>query len=251
VSIAGAELVAMPEIDFGLLQLRGRGTLVRASLRRAALVGVGSRFLHDFVGAELPDLALSARLRLLPLGVDLERFSPGAPRPACAKGAALLSVGSLTPVKDQARLIGLLPRLHGRLTIAGDGVLADDLRLRAARRGVAPRIGWAGAVDHGSMPEVYRAADLLVQTSRFESQGLAVLEAAACGVPVVGTPVGVLPEIGRSCRTDRELVEAIDEAVRRGRDTTDTVDAARALIEKRYALDVSARAFLDAYAALG
>jgi flavin-binding protein dodecin len=47
------------------------------------------------------------------------------------------------------------------------------------------------------------------------------------------------------------LVEAIDEAVRRGRDTTDTVDAARALIEKRYALDVSARAFLDAYAALG
>ncbi len=60
---------------------------------------------------------------------------------------------------------------------------------------LAPRVVFHGRVPHPDLKRYYQAADLFVQSSFFESQGMAVLEAAACGVPVAGTATGILPEI--------------------------------------------------------
>jgi glycosyltransferase involved in cell wall biosynthesis len=70
------------------------------------------------------------------------------------------------------------------------------------------------------LPDLYRKADLFAVSSRFESQGMAALEAAACGCVVAGTAVGVVPELTAECVApgDSEaLAEAIVASVERSR----------------------------------
>src|SRR5690606_38200105 len=77
----------------------------------------------------------------------------------------------------------------------GDGPLRQSLQALAATLGVEAQVHFHGAVDHQRLPDLYRNAELCLLSSRHESQNLAVLEAAACGTPVVGTAVGVIPEL--------------------------------------------------------
>jgi glycosyltransferase involved in cell wall biosynthesis len=115
--------------------------------------------------------------------------------------ADILHVASLSPVKDQATLLRAFAVVSERLPdaclhVVGDGASRHDLGRLAEQLDVAGRIDWHGAVDHDQLKDFYRKADLFVLSSLFESQGMVVLEAAACGCPVVGTAVGVLPELG-------------------------------------------------------
>jgi D-inositol-3-phosphate glycosyltransferase len=66
------------------------------------------------------------------------------------------------------------------------------LRLAARRLGVADRLRFLEPVPHAELPDLYRAADVVVVPSASESFGLVALEAAACGTPVVATAVGGL-----------------------------------------------------------
>jgi glycosyltransferase involved in cell wall biosynthesis len=78
---------------------------------------------------------------------------------------------------------------------------------------VARRVSFHGAVPHDRLPQYYRAADLLVLSSRYESQSMVALEAAACGCPVVGTAVGVLPELPGARVVPVGDVAALAEAI--------------------------------------
>jgi glycosyltransferase involved in cell wall biosynthesis len=77
----------------------------------------------------------------------------------------------------------------------GDGPLRPELEALAGRLGVFSYVTLHGAVAHDRLPAYYRAADVAVLSSRFESQSMVALEAAACGRATVGTAVGVLPEL--------------------------------------------------------
>jgi glycosyltransferase involved in cell wall biosynthesis len=83
------------------------------------------------------------------------------------------------------------------LAIAGADPFGHRTRLEQLRDELAlsAHVCFLGAVAHEDMPRYYNDADLFVLSSRHESQCLAVLEAAACGVPTVGTAVGVIPEL--------------------------------------------------------
>jgi glycosyltransferase involved in cell wall biosynthesis len=198
ISIAGGEIVALREIGYGGLRIPGRGAMTRWGLGRAAAVGVGSRYLLDLAREHL-GVRDRTKLIVAPLGVDTTLFS----RPARALRPPLvhLNVGSLYPVKGQAILIRAFARAVAPpavLRIVGAGPLRADLEKLASDLGVAERVAFLGEIPHERMPEVYRNADLFVQSSLHEAQGMAVLEAAACGLPAVGTAVGLLPEIGRA-----------------------------------------------------
>lgn len=69
------------------------------------------------------------------------------------------------------------------------------LRLAARRLGVSDRLRFMEPVQHTELPELYRAADVVVVPSASESFGLVALEASACGTPVVATAVGGLRSI--------------------------------------------------------
>ncbi|HZD04228.1 MAG TPA: glycosyltransferase, partial [Longimicrobiales bacterium] len=134
----------------------------------------------------------------VPLGVDTGRWTPEPPRPRPRdRPARLVQVGSLTPVKDHASLLRAVALLARRRREVHVDVVGED-----TSGGVVPRLagdlGIAGRVTfHGFLPQVravpvVRSADLMVVTSRHEAGPVAMLEAAAVGVPTVGTPVGHL-----------------------------------------------------------
>ena len=133
----------------------------------------------------------------------------------------LLLAARFTAQKNHAALIGALPRLLDRRTdlvllLAGTGPLEAALRTSAAEAGVAHAVRFLGRRE--DVPDLLAAADLMVLPSRFEGLPLALIEAAAAGVPVVATAVGGSDEIVLDGVSGRlvppgdtvELAEAID-----------------------------------------
>jgi glycosyltransferase involved in cell wall biosynthesis len=110
-------------------------------------------------------------------------------------GRVLLSVGHVTKRKGHHLAVEALPHLPGTtLMIAGDGWLEPHLKRMAAELGVADRVRFLGHVDQERLPELYAAADALVLASNREGMANVLLEAMACGTPVIGTAVWGTPE---------------------------------------------------------
>ena len=195
VSVAGGELTYLADIDYGTQGSKIRGWLTRLTIRRATALTAGSSYqLQLAVGkGASPD-----KLHLIPLGVDTKRFSPAdssSPVPP-----TIIQAASLVPVKNQALLLAVLEKVRVhlpdiRLRLVGSGPLDKQLRHLAAQADLNQHIIWQAAVPYPTMPSQYQSAQLYLQSSRHESQGMAMLEAMACGLPVIGTPVGILPEV--------------------------------------------------------
>jgi glycosyltransferase involved in cell wall biosynthesis len=130
----------------------------------------------------------------------------------------VLSVGTLQPRKNYLRLIRAFANLkpETQLVIAGGrGWLYEDIFSEAERHGDRVRI--LGFVDEGDLPALYRNAALFAFPSLYEGFGLPVLEAMACGVPVVCSNASSLPEVAGQAGL---LVDPLDtdglaEAMRR------------------------------------
>ena len=194
VSLAGGELVALGDIGYGDQRIAWERLKVRACLRLATGVSAGSRTLMRTAARHLD----GRRVHRAPLGVDLDLFQPGHPFDEGAQ--RLVHVGTLTRVKDQATLLRAFSRLRGAgtsatLEIVGDGPQRHDLERLARSLGVVGAVCFRGSVDHAALPSVYRSASAFVLSSRHEAQGMVAIEAAACGIPVVGTCVGIMPEL--------------------------------------------------------
>jgi len=127
-------------------------------------------------------------------GVDLQLFRPieRSPNPMFT----LLAVGHLVPVKAQDLIIGALPLLPGvRLVLAGDGPDRAKLENLARELKVTDRVTFLGAVPQAQLRAHYGAADALVLSSSREGWANVLLEAMACGTPVVASRVYGTPEV--------------------------------------------------------
>lgn len=130
---------------------------------------------------------------VVPNGVDTVAFAPArVGRPAQFR---FLFVGRLTTQKNVAMLLRAVDRLR-RLTslphcvsIIGDGPLAGELHVHGRRLGLEPILKWRKWVQRAEMPGVYASADCLVNPSLYEGMPNVVLEAMACGLPVIASEV--------------------------------------------------------------
>jgi glycosyltransferase involved in cell wall biosynthesis len=167
------------------------------------------------------------KVRVLRNGVDTQRFRPMARAEARASldwpiAPTLLSVGHLVEDKGHHVAIETLIGLPAyRLVIVGDGKERPHLEQLARRLGVAARVTFAGVVPQADLYRHYSAADILVLCSSSEGWANVLLEAMACGTPVVATRVGGTPEIvavaeaGRlaEARTARAFIAAIESLI--------------------------------------
>jgi glycosyltransferase involved in cell wall biosynthesis len=196
VSIGGGERVWLPDIGYGGAGTRRGRARVRLTLGLAGAVTAGS----VAAVASLPR-SLARRAEVVPLGIDPGRFRS---RPAVTPPGPpwrLVHLASMNRVKDQATLLRafslVLQRLGGAASLdcAGEDTLDGEVQRLAAALGIADRVRFLGWVPPGRLPDLLAGAHLHVMSSRFESQGVALLEAAAAGVPTVGTAVGLLPSL--------------------------------------------------------
>jgi glycosyltransferase involved in cell wall biosynthesis len=152
--------------------------------------------------AELARLGVpESRTRVVPCGVDVGRFAPGPGAGDDGSGGRLLCIGRLVARKGVDTVVRALADVPGAtLRVAGGPPadrLGDDPEARrlldvAAEAGVAGRVHLLGGVTHEEVPGLIRAADVVVATPWYEPFGIVPVEAAACGVPVVGSAVGGL-----------------------------------------------------------
>jgi glycosyltransferase involved in cell wall biosynthesis len=172
--------------------------MIRWAAREAAgLVTVCTALKETLVALGVP----AEKVRVLRNGVDLARFRP-VERPASRarlglEGPTLLSVGHLIPRKGHDLVIESLAHLPPEvgLLIAGDGPEEEALRALATAKGVAGRVRFLGRLAHGALRDVYEAADILVLASSREGWANVLLEAMACGTPVVASNVWGTPEV--------------------------------------------------------
>ena len=166
-------------------------------------VVVGSDFARRQAAAELGVPA--EKFSVVPYGVD-SRFMPG-PRPAALRGRwglddgpVVLFLGGLKARKNLSLLLDIWDDIvracpEARLVIVGSGPLRHRLEQRANGPGVCGRIVFTGYVPERDKADYYRLADVLLFPSALEGFGFTVAEAMACGLPVVASNRGSLPEL--------------------------------------------------------
>lgn len=180
-----------------------------------------------------------SKLRLIPEAVDHELFRPGDPDEARRRLAErhgidrpfVLFVSSLWPYKNCDGLLRAFalakPDLDGhRLVVVGPGrdtAYVSELHALAAQLGIADDVVWVGGVPLEETVDFYRAADVFVYPSHNETFGLTILEAMACGCPVVTSDCSAMPETagGAAFLADPDDPRSISTAILRACDSGD------------------------------
>ncbi|MFZ4624252.1 MAG: glycosyltransferase family 4 protein [Rhodoferax sp.] len=193
VTARGTDLSLIPQYPYP------RKLILQTAEAASASIGVCQALMDSLqaLGAD------AAKLHTLRNGVDLQRFVPERRETARQKlglksdARLLLSVGHLIERKGHHIAMDALPLLPRdvRLLIAGGGPLRNALQHQAEKLGVAERVQFAGVVPQMELKWWYSAADALVLCSSREGWANVLLEAMACGTPVIATSIWGTPEV--------------------------------------------------------
>jgi glycosyltransferase involved in cell wall biosynthesis len=145
---------------------------------------------------------------VIPGATDPHLFQPVSDRRAVRRALGLpddrtllFTVRNLVPRMGLDNLLealerSTLARARCTLVIGGEGPLRAELEAGVRRRGLDDIVRLVGFVPEEDLPRYYQAADAVIMPTRhLEGFGLVTVEALACGTPVLGTPVGAIPEI--------------------------------------------------------
>ncbi len=165
------------------------GVLGKLSLRLPRVMCANSRAaVERAIIAGVP----RERIRFLPNVVDTDWFTPG--DRGFDRPVTVLGVGSLRPVKRFDLFLNVIARLHAhggdhlRAVIVGEGPERERLIYRRDELGLREVVEFPGASE--DMRPWYEKADVFLSTSDVEGTPNVVLEAMACGLPIVATDVG-------------------------------------------------------------
>ncbi len=172
----------------------------RYTLRHAAYAIAGNQDAADIIRAK----GYHGPIAIIPqFGIDPELFTPREQSDAAPFTIGFVcGPGRLTPVKGLHVLLEALAGVDGawRLQVIGDGASRDDCERLAERLGIGTRVAFLGVRPSTAMPEIMRAFDVLagpsLTTPTWKEQfGRMLVEAMACGVAVIGSDSGEIPNV--------------------------------------------------------
>jgi N-acetyl-alpha-D-glucosaminyl L-malate synthase BshA len=173
--------------------------ITRFSIEKSDAVTAVSEFLRQ---ETIREFRIEHPIDVIHNFVDTEAFRPGdraGVRRRLAPGGEkiLMHVSNFRKVKNLPVLLRVFDEvsryLPCRLVLVGDGPERESTERQAEEMGIAPRVAFLG--DQESIGDLLPAADVFLLPSQHESFGLSALEAMSCGVPVVGSRIGGLPEV--------------------------------------------------------
>ncbi|GJL80161.1 MAG: glycosyl transferase family 1 [Nitrospinaceae bacterium] len=191
--------------DFLLLRIPGLAFLLKVLIRSAdAVICESDHFKNLLLKLGIPDHIIS----VLPNGIDLENFQPGDGNSARRQldlpenKTIILNIGGMSPVKGQRYLIEAIPEIIKReaniqFIFVGDGETRHELETLVNAKTLSPYVLFTGMLKASEIPIWLHAADIFVLPSLSEGNPNVLLEAMACGIPVVATTVGGIPEMIR------------------------------------------------------
>ena len=208
------------------LKNRIRYHLYGWSVKHADCIRVVSQRIRDSLHAkyEIP----KSKITVLPVFADVSRIGVATPNIDIRRSyprfhPLILVVARLTREKNVGLAIEIFSRIlkdfpQALLIVVGDGPERRTIALKVQELKLSPQVrlvGWQPSV----MP-YYRACDALLVTSRYEGYGRMLVEAAAAGLPIVATPVGLVGEVLRAgesvltFRTRQEGIRALEQVLR-------------------------------------
>lgn len=182
-------------------KLLGR-RIMRASTQLVAVSGYIRDFLVERIGIQ-PD-----RITVIPNGIDPVFRRVALPDLSAAPGRFLLTVGNIFPVKNfevAVQAFAAIAAAHPDLRLKMAGGTRDPyfhtVQERAARLGVLDRIDFLGHVAPEQLVRLMNGATLLLMPSLTEGCPVTLLEAMACGTPILASGRGGIPEVGAAAVT--------------------------------------------------
>lgn len=142
-------------------------------------------------------------ITITPFGIDIRHFAPQAGKAGIVReGFVLGMVKSLEKVYGQETLLEAMallkkdePALVLRAVLTGTGSEESKLKQKCRQLGLEGSVEFTGWVSPADLPDVFNSMDIFVNASLSESFGVSVLEASACGLPVIASDTGGLPEV--------------------------------------------------------
>jgi len=178
----------------------------RFIIRNSDIITVNSTYMKRQLESFAPES--SAKIRVIPMGIDPEKFKATEfidIKKQFEAGHLVISVGRLIDWKGTIHLIDAMPAVIHQfpdtvLLIIGSGPEKETLVNRAHELGLENQIHFPGVVDNEDLPSYYHAADVFVlpsinKSGKTEALGVVLLEAMASGCPVIGSNVGGIPDI--------------------------------------------------------
>lgn len=198
-SAYGTEVFEVPDRSF----IHRR--FIKGNLRYAGIVGSTSRYMAGRIQELLPGLPVS----VTPFGVDTSVFKKFGDR----ENGDEIRIGTVKKLERKygidilIRAFAILkknrPSANLKLEITGTGSMEVELKNLASGLGIAGDVRFHGLVDHSKVPAMLNRLDVFAAASRYKSEsfGVSVIEASACGLPVVVSDIGGLPEVVRNGET--------------------------------------------------
>ncbi|MEM3154016.1 MAG: glycosyltransferase family 4 protein [Candidatus Woesearchaeota archaeon] len=201
-------------------------------------------------------------IKIIPNGVDTKLFTRKGVdvkkvrrELGVGKKKVIITVSRLTlknAVDDLIRAFALLRKdVPSILVICGTGEDEEKLKELARGLGVIDDIRFMGLIQHKELPKYLSSADVFVRPSLSEGFGNSFVEALACGVPIIGTPVGGIPDFlvdrktGLFCkaRNPEDLADKIKLLLRNKKLASAIAKNGRKMVKERYEWDIIATQF--------
>lgn len=255
-TLYAGEAVWKPEIGYGSLRSKRNQRALQNVLNYSHAVTCGSQFLAGIIQENYACLPY-----VIPFGICPYRFTPKGPKAILKGSTCIVTAASYSLVKGLDILLEAFQQLAQTRPRLMAGLhwhcIGPDPADRVIRQAMGRRIGDLPVTlhegkPHWEMAQYYRAADIAVQSSWFESQCFAAIEPVICGTPVAGTSVGVLPKMASTnwqCATGNAaaLAQLLEDVLSNRGEWDSEVTSQQAWVQQNATLDIAAEQFLSLY----